>query len=146
MSYEDHWLRSQDWIIEKMKSCDGALIPMDAESQQRRLEPELDYQFFLENASRTMIRFKKPEHLIRMIVRIMDEQVKVTHTAMLLYEPHKDSFIIIDSKGSEGTKIPVGYIKILFGNICSITQRFRQYRSLLAEFRNYTQYYRLYQP
>ena len=95
MSYEDNWLRLQDWIVEKMKSCDGALIPMESEWLQKREEPELDYQFFLENASRTMIRFKKPERLIRMIVRTIDEQVKVTHTAMLMHKKDKNSFILI---------------------------------------------------
>ena len=116
MLYEDNWLRSKDWIIEKMKNCDGALIPMDAESIQKRQEPELDYQFFLENASRTMIRFKNPEHLIRMIVRVIDEQLKVTHTGMLLYRRDRNSFIIIDSKGSAGLKIPVGFIQLTYEN------------------------------
>jgi HD-GYP domain-containing protein (c-di-GMP phosphodiesterase class II) len=112
----DNWLKLQDWIVEKMKNCDGALIPMDAEGIQRRQEPELDYQVFLENASRTMIRFKRPERLIRMIVRIIDEQVKVTHTAMLMHKKDKDSFILIDSKGSEGVKIPIGFIRMTFDN------------------------------
>ena len=116
ISYEDNWLKLQDWIVEKMKSCDGALIPLDPESVQHRQEPELDYQFFLENASRTMIRFKKPERLIRMIVRIIDEQVKVTHTAMLLRRRDKDYFTIIDSKGAEGVKIPIGFIRLTFDN------------------------------
>ncbi|MFC1549183.1 HD-GYP domain-containing protein [Candidatus Omnitrophota bacterium] len=116
MSYDDNWLKLQDWIVEKMKNCDGALIPMDVEGVRKRQEPELDYQVFLESASRTMIRFKRPERLIRMIVRIIDEQVKVTHTAMLLYKPEKDSFILLDSKGAEGAKIPVGFIRMTFDN------------------------------
>ncbi len=110
MSQENNWLKLQDWITEKMKNCDGALIPID--NIGRRQEPELDYQVFLENASRTMIRFKKPEHLIRMIVRTIDEQVKVTHTAMLLHRMDADSYILIDSKGAEGLKIPIGFIKL----------------------------------
>jgi len=116
MSYEDNWLKLQDWIVEKMKNCDGALIPMDPGRVQQREEPELDYQFFLENASRTMIRFKKPEHLIRMIVRIIDEQLKVTHTAMLLRQHGKNFFTLIDSKGAEGVKIPIGFIRLTFEN------------------------------
>lgn len=116
MPHEDRWLKAQDWIAGKMKNCDGALIPMDAESMQKRQEPELDYQFFLENASRTMIRFKKPERLIKMIVRIIDEQVKVTHTAMLMRKSDKNSFILIDSKGAEGMKLPVGFIRLTFDN------------------------------
>ncbi|MEA3488944.1 MAG: HD domain-containing protein [Candidatus Omnitrophota bacterium] len=116
MSYDDNWLRLQDWIVEKMKNCDGALIPTGSGSVQMRQEPELDYQYFLENASRTMIRFRKPEHLIRMIVRVIDEQVKVSHTAMLLYKEERDSFILIDSKGGEGVKLPIGFIRMTFDN------------------------------
>ena len=116
MTREDNWLKLQDWIVEKIKSCDGALIPMDPQSMQKRQEPELDYQFFLESASRTMIRFKRPERLIRMIIRILDEQVKVAHTAMLLCRKDQDYFALIDSKGAEGVKIPVGFIRLTFEN------------------------------
>ena len=116
MSYEDNWLRLQDWIVGKMQNCDGALIPMDSRNLPKRQEPELDYQFFLENASRTMIRFKKPERLIRMIVNMIDEQVGVTHTAMLLFQEESKSFTLLDSKGAEGVKIPVGFIRLTFEN------------------------------
>ncbi|MBD3380465.1 MAG: HD domain-containing protein [Candidatus Omnitrophica bacterium] len=113
---ENNWLKLQDWISEKIRSCDGGLIPMDSDLGSRREEPELDYQYFLENASRTMIRFKKVEHLIKMIVRTIDEQVKVTHTAMLVLSRDKDCFNLIDSKGVEGMKIPVGFIRLTFTN------------------------------
>lgn len=116
MLYEDNWLKLQDWIVEKMKNCDGALIPMGPESVERRPEPELDYQIMLENASRTMIRFKKPERLIKMIVRIIDEQVKVSHTAMLIHYKNKNAYTLVDSKGGEGVKIPVGYIRLTADN------------------------------
>ncbi len=116
MYIEDNWLKLHDWMAEKVKNCDGALIPLDPEVLKRREEPELDYQFILENASRTMIRFKKPEHLIKMIVRVLDEQVKVTHTAMLLYKKERGSFIIIDSKGAEGIKIPIGFVRLTLDN------------------------------
>ncbi|HPN73375.1 MAG TPA: hypothetical protein PKZ41_05195, partial [Candidatus Omnitrophota bacterium] len=89
MSYDDNWLKLQDWIAEKMKNCDGALIPMKPEMIQKRPEAELDYQVMLESASRTMIRFKRPERLIKVIVRIIDEQVKVAHTAMLVFQKEK---------------------------------------------------------
>ncbi len=111
---ESNWRDVQDWLVEKVKNCDGALIPMD--NFVKRQEPELDYQVILESASRTMIRFKKPERLIRMIVRIIDEQVKVTHTAMLLRPKGEDHFTLIDSKGAEGVKIPVGFIRLNLEN------------------------------
>ncbi len=78
--------------------------------------PKYDYQAFLEKASRTMIRFKKPEHLIKMIVRTIDEQLKVTHTAVLLFKERRHSYILIDSKGSHGVKIPIGFIKLVADN------------------------------
>lgn len=78
--------------------------------------PKYDYQAFLEKASRTMIRFKKPEHLIKMIVRTIDEQLKVTHTAVLLFKEHKHSYILIDSKGAHGVKLPIGFIKLAADN------------------------------
>jgi len=74
--------------------------------------PKFNYQIALEEASRSMIRFKKPEHLIRMIIRMLDKEVGVTHTAVLLYKEQKDSFVLIDSKGEEGKKIPAGYIRL----------------------------------
>ncbi len=115
MSYDDNWLKLQDWMTEKVKNCDGALIPMGPDIMKRP-EAELDYQVMLESASRTMIRFKRPERLIKVIVRIIDEQVKVSHTAMLVFQKNKDAYVLIDSKGAEGVKIPVGYIRLSTDN------------------------------
>jgi HD-GYP domain-containing protein (c-di-GMP phosphodiesterase class II) len=92
------------------------MIPVEEREIFSRQEPELDYQYFLENASRTMIRFKKPERLIRMIVTMIDEHVKTTHTAMLLRKERSEHFNLIDSKGSEGVKLPVGFIKMTLDN------------------------------
>jgi putative nucleotidyltransferase with HDIG domain len=49
-------------------------------------------------------------------VRTIDEQLKVNHTAVLLYKEDKKSYILIDSKGSEGLKIPVGFIRLSVDN------------------------------
>ncbi len=109
-------MKFHEWLIEKMKNRDGSLTPIGRKSILPRHEPELDYQFFLENASRTMIRVKKPERLIRMIVRIMDEQVKVSHAAMLVCRKDENSFTLIDSRGEAGFKIPVGLIRLTRDN------------------------------
>ena len=116
MSSRDRWLEIQEWTRKKIKSCNADLIPVENDPVSPRQDPELDYQYYLENASRTMIRFKKPERLIRMIVTIIDEQVKVTHTAMLLRKEDCNSFILIDSKGDEGVKLPIGFIKMTQNN------------------------------
>jgi len=75
-----------------------------------------NYQSALESASQIMIRFKKPEHLIKVIVRMIEREVGVTHTAILLYKEAKDSYVLIDSKGQEGKRIPVGYIRLPAGS------------------------------
>jgi len=71
-----------------------------------------DYQETLFNASRSMIRFKKPQRLIKMIDKIINEKVGVTHSAVLLYDSDKNSYVLMDSRGAKGKKIPVGYIRL----------------------------------
>jgi len=118
------WAKFQNWFVEKLVTKDGGISPITpddekslARSSSRQIPPDkYDYQAFLEKASKTMIRFKKPEHLIKMIVRNIDEQLKVTHTAVLLYKEDKNAYILIDSKGSEGIKIPIGFIKLSVDN------------------------------
>jgi len=106
------WEKLQHWVVEKLVSHDDKTLFSDETTS----EPKMDYQMFLERASRTMIRFKKPEHLIKMIVRTIDEQVKVAHTAVLLYDEDKRSYVLIDSKGSGGQKIPIGFIRFELDN------------------------------
>ncbi len=72
----------------------------------------LDYQEALLNASKGMIRVKDPVTLLKMITRFIDRQIGVTHVAVLLYDRARDSFVLIDSKGEGGSKIPIGYVKI----------------------------------
>ncbi|MCM8760848.1 MAG: HD domain-containing protein [Candidatus Omnitrophica bacterium] len=117
------WEKLHDWFVEKLAAHDNSIQSLangnGGLNSSVFIEPSVpkaDYQIFLENASRTMIRFKKPEHLIKMIVKTIDEQLKVTHTAVLLYKEEKKSYILIDSKGAEGLKIPVGFIRLPIDN------------------------------
>jgi len=72
----------------------------------------IDYQTPLEIASRSMIRFKKPERLIKMIVRMISEQIGVTHAAVLLYVEDRNYYKLIESKGTKGKKIPIGFARL----------------------------------
>jgi len=112
MSEKKDWQGIEDWIANKVKMTKDKIVSLPMMDAIPWTESSTNYQAFLEEASRSMIRFKKPEHLIRMIVKIIDEHVKTTHTAMLLYNRKKDFYHLIDSKGSAGTKIPVGFIKL----------------------------------
>jgi HD-GYP domain-containing protein (c-di-GMP phosphodiesterase class II) len=59
-----------------------------------------------------MIRVKDPITLLKIITRFIDRQIGVTHVAVLLYDRRKDAYVLIDSKGEGGVKMPVGYIRI----------------------------------
>src|SRR3990167_8074256 len=72
----------------------------------------LDYQEALLNASKGMIRVKDPVTLLKIITRFIDRQIGVTHVAVLLHDKKHDSYVLIDSKGEGGTKIPVGYVRV----------------------------------
>ncbi len=111
-----NWFKVQNWVMDKLVNTEGALIPIDKEAMAKRPKPQFDYQVVLENASRTMIRFKKPERLIKMIVQVIDEQLRTSHTAVLLYKENKNAFVLIDSKGAEGVKIPINFIRMTFDN------------------------------
>ena len=112
------WGKLQGWFVEKLMDQQGGILPIgnpnlfNTEMPKDGPAQKQDYQAFLEAASRTMIRFKKPEHLIKMIVKTIDEQLKIRHTAVLLYKEEKKSYILIDSKGTTGLKIPVGFVRL----------------------------------
>ena len=120
------WDHLHNMFVEKSINRENRMSPLTPEQgsmeeaqapQAATPGPKYDYQAFLEKASRTMIRFKKPEHLIKMIVKTIDEQLRVTHTAVLLYKENKQSYILIDSKGTEGRKIPIGFIRLTTDNL-----------------------------
>jgi Response regulator containing a CheY-like receiver domain and an HD-GYP domain len=113
------WDKLQGWFFEKLIDNQGGISPvspnpnlLNTSLPGNAVLQKQDYQSFLEAASRTMIRFKKPEHLIKMIVKTIDDQLKVMHTAVLLYKEDKKSYILIDSKGTTGLKIPVGFVRL----------------------------------
>ena len=110
------WSKVNTWMMEKLVSSEGGLMPLDKDKVPKRPKAKLDYQVVLENASRTMIRFRRPERLIRMIVRMIDEQVRTSHTAVLLYKQSRNAFVLIDSRGEEGVKIPVNFIRMTYEN------------------------------
>ena len=72
----------------------------------------LDYQEALLNASKGMIRVKDPVTLLKIITRFIDRQIGVTHVAVLIYDRQRDAYVLIDSKGEGGSKIPMGYVRI----------------------------------
>jgi len=76
------------------------------------LYTKIDYQEALLNASKGMIRVKDPVTLLKIITRYIDRKIGVTHVAVLLQDKKRDAYVLIDSKGEGGVKIPVGYIRM----------------------------------
>jgi putative nucleotidyltransferase with HDIG domain len=72
----------------------------------------IDYQTPLEIAAKSMIRFKKPERLIRMIIRMISQQISISHAAVLLHMEDKNYYKLIESKGAKGRKIPIGFARV----------------------------------
>lgn len=66
----------------------------------------------LVSASKSMIRVKDPIVLLRLITRFIDRQIGATHVAVLLFDKKRGSYVLIDSKGEAGQRIPIGYIRV----------------------------------
>lgn len=107
-----NWSKLEKEFLGRLSPVQKPLADEHQPVSEQKVSSKPDYQIALENASKSMIRFKKPEHLIKMIVRMIDKQVGVTHTGVLLYKEDKNSYVLIDSKGEKGVKIPVGYIRL----------------------------------
>ncbi|MBL7071340.1 MAG: HD-GYP domain-containing protein [Candidatus Omnitrophica bacterium] len=101
------WLKVQDVFLSR--------LPKNKKSDYhytQRDSSDIDYGDTLFDASRSMIRFRKPHRLARMIDKIINEKVGVTHSAVLVCEDSSKNFILIDSRGDRGRMIPKGYVKL----------------------------------
>jgi HD-GYP domain-containing protein (c-di-GMP phosphodiesterase class II) len=68
----------------------------------------IDFKKELETAARNMIFVHDPDLLIKIIVRMVVEKVKVDHASILLYKPERQAYLLTVSGGSLAKKIPVG--------------------------------------
>ena len=72
----------------------------------------VDYKKELEKAAKTMILVHEPDALIKMIVRMLVQKVRITHAGILLHDKARDTYILTVSKGAAGFKIPAGFARI----------------------------------
>ncbi|MBN1872058.1 MAG: HD-GYP domain-containing protein [Candidatus Omnitrophica bacterium] len=117
-----NWMNIQDWFLDRVLSKDS--IPQSATRPLpsnvisngyldfRNEISDSSYQEALFDASRSMIRFKKPHRLIRMIDKIINRKVGVTHSAILIYDKDRRSYVLVDSRGQDGNKIPPGFVRL----------------------------------
>jgi HD-GYP domain-containing protein (c-di-GMP phosphodiesterase class II) len=72
----------------------------------------INYKKELETAAKTMILIHRPDTLIRLILRMTVRKVQLKHAAILLFDKKKNSYVLTESKGKRGTKIPAGYARL----------------------------------
>lgn len=72
----------------------------------------IDYKKELESAARTMILVHEPDVLIKLIVRMIVQKVKVKHAGILSYNKDRDTYILTVSRGALGLKIPAGFARM----------------------------------
>jgi len=72
----------------------------------------IDYKKELEIAAKNMIMVHEPDVLIRMIVRMLVQKVKVHHAGILLHQQDRDTYVLTVSRGTSGIKIPAGFARV----------------------------------
>ena len=72
----------------------------------------LNYKKELEVAAKRMILVHNSDTLIKLIIRMLIQKVKISHAGILLYDTNKNSYILTVSRGPAGLKIPVGFARM----------------------------------
>ncbi len=72
----------------------------------------INYKKELESAAKTMILVREPDCLIKLIVRMIVQKVKIRHAGILLYHKDRDTYILTVSRGVLGIKIPPGFARM----------------------------------
>lgn len=72
----------------------------------------IDYKKELESAAKTMILVHEPDILIKLIVRLIVQKVKVGYAGILLHDNEKDTYVLTVSRGASGLKIPKGFARM----------------------------------
>lgn len=76
----------------------------------------IDYKKELEVAAKNMILVREPNTLIRMIVRLMVQKVKVLHAGILLHDDRRSTYILRVSRGSSGITVPQEITRMDYDN------------------------------
>jgi HD-GYP domain-containing protein (c-di-GMP phosphodiesterase class II) len=72
----------------------------------------IDYKRELEGAAKTMILEHNPDTLMKLIVRMIVQKVKVSHAGILLQKQDKNNYVLTVSRGPVGVKIPEGFTRM----------------------------------
>ena len=84
-------------------------MPSSSRSRYGRISSPVDYHAALRDIAKSLVRLKRPERLLKMIVRFLTRELGLTHAAILVLDPEKSRYTIFDSKGIK--KLPKGLLK-----------------------------------
>lgn len=59
----------------------------------------VNYHEALRDIAKSLVRLRRPERLLKMITRFLDQELGLTHAAILVWEPEKSRYTIFDSRG-----------------------------------------------
>jgi len=72
----------------------------------------IDYKKELESTAKNMIFMHDPDHLIKMIVRMMVNKAKIVHASFFLHNKEKQGYSLMVSRGTLHKKIPLDLVSI----------------------------------
>ena len=78
---------------------------------------KIDYRGDLEKAAKQMILIHRVDTLIKLILRTIIRNLKVTHAGLLLYDKQREAYIVRVSKGKGGIRVPAGLAKVKKDNV-----------------------------
>jgi len=70
---------------------------------------KFDYQEVLRDVARSMVRLKRPDRLLKLITRFIDQQFGLAHASLLVFDPKKGHYVFVHSKGTK--RLPMGLVK-----------------------------------
>jgi len=93
----------------------------------------IDYKKELESAAKAMILIYDPNILVKMIVQMIVQKVRLRHAGILLYHKDRDTYVLTVSGGERGLKIPEGFARMDCDNPLIRFYRDRNYRLIFNE-------------
>ncbi|MFA5361862.1 MAG: HD domain-containing phosphohydrolase [Candidatus Omnitrophota bacterium] len=76
------------------------------------LSRSVDYKKELELAAKNMILVHEPDVLIKLIVRMVVNKLKISHAAIMLHKQGENIYVSTVSRGPLGLKMPQGFIRM----------------------------------
>lgn len=93
----------------------------------------VNYKKELESAAKGMILVHEPGILIKMIVRMIVQKVKVSHAGILLYNNESKAYVLTVSRGPSGLRIPAGFARLDSNNPLIHFFRQKKYRKIFQD-------------